>query len=82
MADDDTTDDDTTDETWWEPPLAGSEVEQVLGALDRLRATFRWKAGGLDAPGLQCPPVGIHALLGLFAHDTVLVEGVGVHHVQ
>jgi hypothetical protein len=45
--------DDTTDETWWEPPLAGSEVEQVLGALDRLRATFRWKAGGLDAAGLR-----------------------------
>jgi hypothetical protein len=36
----------------WEPPLAGTEVEQLLGALERLRATFRWKAGGLDAAGL------------------------------
>ena len=36
-----------------EPPLAGTEEEQLLGALDRLRATFRWKAGGLDAAGLQ-----------------------------
>jgi uncharacterized damage-inducible protein DinB len=36
-----------------EPPLAGTEAEQLLGALDRLRATFRWKAGGLDAAGLQ-----------------------------
>jgi Protein of unknown function (DUF664) len=41
------------DECWWEPPLAGSEVEQLVGALERLRATFRWKAGGLDAAGLQ-----------------------------
>ena len=37
----------------WEPPLAGTEVEHLLGALDRLRATFRWKAGDLDADGLR-----------------------------
>jgi len=37
----------------WEPPLAGSEVEHLTGALDRLRWTFRWKAGGLDAAGLR-----------------------------
>ena len=37
----------------WEPPLAGTEVEHVIGALDRLRATFRWKADGLDAAGLS-----------------------------
>ena len=36
----------------WEPPLAGSEVEHLLGALDRLRTTFRWKADGLDDAGL------------------------------
>jgi hypothetical protein len=32
----------------WEPPFAGTEAEHVLGSLDRLRATFRWKADGLD----------------------------------
>src|SRR5829696_2088510 len=37
----------------WEPPLAGTELEHLVGALDRLRTTFRWKAGGLDATGLQ-----------------------------
>jgi hypothetical protein len=37
----------------WEPPLAGTEAEQLFGALDRLRTTFRWKAGDLDAEGLQ-----------------------------
>ncbi len=42
---------DATD-TPWEPPMAGSETEQLLGALDRLRYTFRWKADGLDAAGL------------------------------
>jgi hypothetical protein len=36
----------------WEPPLAGTEVEHLVGALDRLRWTFRWKADGLDAAGL------------------------------
>ncbi len=37
----------------WEPPLAGTEAEQLVGALDRLRTTFRWKADDLDATGLQ-----------------------------
>jgi Protein of unknown function (DUF664) len=37
----------------WEPPLAGTEAEHLTGALDRLRATFRWKAGDLDATGLR-----------------------------
>jgi hypothetical protein len=32
----------------WEPPFAGTESEHVQGSLDRLRATFRWKADGLD----------------------------------
>lgn len=36
----------------WEPPLAGTEVEHLLGSLERLRATFYWKARGLDAAGL------------------------------
>jgi hypothetical protein len=37
----------------WEPPLAGTEAEHLVGALDRLRTTFRWKAGHLDTAGLQ-----------------------------
>jgi len=43
----------TDNDTPWEPPLAGTEVEQILGALDRLRATFRWKTDALDAAGLN-----------------------------
>ncbi|MDU0313775.1 DUF664 domain-containing protein [Phycicoccus sp. M110.8] len=41
-----------SDETPWEPPLAGTEAEALVGALDRLRWTFRYKADGLDAAGL------------------------------
>jgi hypothetical protein len=36
----------------WEPPLAGTEAEHLVGALDRLRTAFRWKAAGLDEAGL------------------------------
>jgi hypothetical protein len=43
----------TTTDYPWEPPLAGTEVEHLVGALDRLRTTFRWKADDLDSVGLQ-----------------------------
>ena len=43
----------TGTDTPWEPPLAGTETEHLLGGLDRLRTTFRWKADGLDTAGLQ-----------------------------
>jgi hypothetical protein len=57
------------DDTPWEPPLAGTETEHLLGALDRLRTTFRWKADGLDAAGLQTR-IGASALTigGLLKH--------------
>jgi hypothetical protein len=53
----------------WEPPLAGTEAEQLVGALDRLRTTFRWKADDLDAAGLQAR-IGASALTlgGLLKH--------------
>jgi len=44
---------DTEDHTPWEPPFEGSEAEHLLGALDRLRWTFRFKADALDAAGLD-----------------------------
>ena len=44
----------------WEPALAGTELDHLTGALDRLRATFRWKVDDLDAAGLAAPirPLG------------------------
>ena len=43
----------SNDDYPWEPPLAGTDAEQLIGSLDRLRTTFRWKADGLDAAGLR-----------------------------
>ena len=58
-----------TDDYPWEPPLAGTEAEQLLGALDRLRTTFRYKADDLDATGLNAR-LGVSALTlgGLLKH--------------
>ncbi len=39
-------------DTPWEPPLAGTEIEHLVGALERLRTTFLWKVDGLDGAGL------------------------------
>ncbi|HEV7647208.1 MAG TPA: DUF664 domain-containing protein [Actinophytocola sp.] len=53
----------------WEPPLAGDETAHLVGSLERLRATFRWKADGLDAAGLAAR-VGASSLTlgGLLKH--------------
>jgi hypothetical protein len=59
----------TDDDTPWEPPLAGSEAEHLVGALDRLRTTFRWKADALHAAGLNAR-IGASSLTlgGLLKH--------------
>jgi len=68
----------TTDVWPVEPPLAGTEFEHLLGMLDRLRATFRWKAGGLAAAGLGVR-VGASALtLGGLLKHLARVEDVKV----
>jgi hypothetical protein len=53
----------------WEPPFAGTEAEHLIGALDRLRTTFRWKTDDLDAAGLQAR-IGASSLTlaGLLKH--------------
>jgi hypothetical protein len=63
-----------TDDTPWEPPLAGTEVEHLLGALDRLRTTFRWKAADLDAAGLQTRIGASTLTLGNLLEHLALVE--------
>jgi len=35
-----------------EPPMAGHETDTLVGSLERQRATFAWKCGGLDHAGL------------------------------
>jgi len=57
------------DGAWWEPPIAASEVEHLLGALDRQRATFRWKVDGLDTEALHSTfESSALTLAGLLSH--------------
>lgn len=36
-----------------EPPFAGSEIDSLVGALERQRRTLAWKCGDLDAAGMR-----------------------------
>jgi len=58
----------------WEPPLAGTEEEHLLGALERLRTTFRWKADGLGAAGLQVRMGASSLTLGALLDHLAVVE--------
>ena len=61
-------------DTPWEPPLAGTEAEHLVGALDRLRTTFRWKADGLDEAGLRTRIGASSLTLGGLLKHLALVE--------
>jgi hypothetical protein len=50
--------------SWPEPPVAGGETATLLGSLERQRATFAWKAGGLDAAGLRATTAASSLTLG------------------
>jgi hypothetical protein len=63
-----------TPDTPWEPPLAGTEVEHLIGALDRLRTTFRWKVDELDATGLRARTAASSLTLGGLLKHLALVE--------
>ncbi len=63
-----------SDDYPWEPPLAGTEVEHLLGALDRLRTTFRWKAGHLDSAGLTTQIGSSDLTLGKLLKHLAFVE--------
>jgi len=54
---------------WWEPPIAGNEAEHLVGALDRMRTTFRFKVDELDADGLNAR-IGVSSITlgGLMKH--------------
>ena len=58
----------------WEPPLAGTEAEHLVGALDRLRTTFRWKADDLEAAGLHTSVGASSLTLGGLLKHLALVE--------
>ena len=58
-----------------EPPIAGDETATLLGSLERQRATFAWKCGGLDAAGLRAT-VGVSSITlgGLLKHLAVVED--------
>jgi hypothetical protein len=57
-----------------EPPVAGSEVDTLLGSLERQRRTFAWKAGNLDAAGLRARLGPSSMTLGGLLKHLALVE--------
>src|SRR3954469_16887755 len=56
------------------PPAAGDEVATLLGSLERQRATFAWKCGGLDAAGMQARAGASTMTLGGLVKQVTLVE--------
>jgi hypothetical protein len=65
-----------------EPPVAGTEVDTLLGALERNRRTFAWKCGGLDSAGLnkQHPPSTV-TLGGLLKHLALVEDEYFTHRL-
>ncbi|HEY1319835.1 MAG TPA: DUF664 domain-containing protein [Streptosporangiaceae bacterium] len=57
-----------------EPPVAGDETATLLGSLDRQRAIFGWKCGGLDAAGLRATAAASSITLGGLVKHLALVE--------
>jgi hypothetical protein len=68
------TEDNLLDTTIHEPSMTAGEADILLVAIERSRAQFAWKCGGLDAAGLsrQHPPSAM-TLGGLLKH-LALVE--------
>lgn len=64
-----TTENTVLDTTIAEPSMTAGEVEMLLFALERSRATFAWKVGGLDAAALHLP----------FAPSTMTLAGLIKH---
>lgn len=62
------------DVTFREPPLAGDEIELLLGILERTRSVLAWKCGGLDAAGLRATLGPSAVTLGGLLKHLALVE--------
>ena len=67
-----------TNDPPWEPPIAGTDVEHTIGTLERLRATFRWKADGLrvDQLRLRAVPTSDLTVGGLLKHLALVEDDV------
>jgi hypothetical protein len=61
-------------DTWPEPPIDGDEAATLIGSLERQRATFAWKTGGLDADGLRTTVGASSVTLGGLLKHLAFVE--------
>jgi uncharacterized damage-inducible protein DinB len=57
-----------------EPPMNGSELDSLLGELERVRRTFAWKTGDLDVDGLRARAAASSMTLGGLLKHLALVE--------
>jgi hypothetical protein len=71
----DMSDNPVLDTTIVEPALTSGEVEMLFFALDRSRAQFAWKCGGLDAAALhRAHPPSAMTLAGLVKHMAMVED--------
>jgi len=57
-----------------EPPIAGNEVDTLLGSLERVRSFIGWKCGGLDEAGMRATAAASTITLGGLLKHLALVE--------
>ena len=57
-----------------EPPVAGSEVDTLVGSLERQRRLVAWKCGGLDEAGMRTTTAASTMTLGGLLKHLALVE--------
>ncbi|HEY0641753.1 MAG TPA: DUF664 domain-containing protein [Pseudonocardiaceae bacterium] len=70
------------DTTIQEPSMTAGETEMLLFAMERSRAQFAWKCGGLDAGALRRPyPPSAMTLAGLLKHLAFVEDYYAAVHV-
>jgi hypothetical protein len=57
-----------------EPPVAGNDVDTLVGSLERQRRTVFWKCAGLDAAGMRATVGASSMTLGGLLKHLALVE--------
>ena len=58
------------------PPVAGTEVDTLIGSLERQRRTFRWKCADLDEAGLRATTAASSMTLGGLLKHLALIESI------
>jgi hypothetical protein len=62
-----------------EPPVAGNELDTLVGALERQRGYLAWKCGNLDSAGLRATLGPSAMTLGGLLKHLALVEEYARH---